>query len=451
MDWRAWNRRGTEQPFVDLNPFPNRSQRVRRPPIENSTNDATSFSLFRHFSPRHTSSSTYGLSNSTILGRIEAFVEGLIEILKVPKLRRFLITVFMISFLSVLLWTQFLSQFVQEEKAAWESLTIATGTDHTAAADLFGINIRPHFPNMIHLQDLDPSLLPGSSKHKQKHGVPPGKKRLVFVGDIHGCKQELEELLEKVHFDPETDHLIATGDIVSKGPDTAGVIDLLRAYKASCVRGNHEDRLLLVADQLKATSLKSDSNHRQGTDLVHDSVDADSPEKRLAKSLNSEQLAYLRNCPVILRVGEMKAFGGEVVVVHAGLVPGIDLLAQDPASVMNMRTVDLKTHVPSKDHHREGSVPWFDLWNKYQQLLPAKHHLSTLRGTGSWSAPVTHTTIVYGHDAKKGLQINTYTKGLDTGCVKGGKLTALVAGDNGKQHVVQVKCKTFRTAEAESP
>lgn len=48
-------------------------------------------------------------------------------------------------------------------------------------------------------------------------------------------------------------------------------------------------------------------------------------------------------------------------------------------------------------------------------------------------------TVVYGHDAKSGLSLKEYTKGLDSGCVKGGKLTALVVSDGGHQEIVQVK------------
>jgi hypothetical protein len=48
-----------------------------------------------------------------------------------------------------------------------------------------------------------------------------------------------------------------------------------------------------------------------------------------------------------------------------------------------------------------------------------------------------HTTIIYGHDAKQGLQLKQYSKGIDTGCVKGGKLTALVLSDG-------VLCRRFK-------
>jgi hypothetical protein len=49
-------------------------------------------------------------------------------------------------------------------------------------------------------------------------------------------------------------------------------------------------------------------------------------------------------------------------------------------------------------------------------------------------------TVVYGHDASTSLSIRTFTKGLDSGCVKGEKLTALVIEDGGKQSIVQVSC-----------
>jgi hypothetical protein len=69
-------------------------------------------------------------------------------------------------------------------------------------------------------------------------------------------------------------------------------------------------------------------------------------ERALARSLSDEQVQWLEDCPVILNVGQVPNMG-QVVVVHAGLVPGIELEKQDPASVMTMRTIDLDTHVPS--------------------------------------------------------------------------------------------------------
>lgn len=72
------------------------------------------------------------------------------------------------------------------------------------------------------------------------------------------------------------------------------------------------------------------------------------------------------------------------------------------------------------------------LWNKHQSLLPSK-------------SP--HSTVLYGHDSHRGLALAKYSKGLDTGCVKGKKLTAMIISDGGKTKTVSVNCKDHRRKE----
>lgn len=155
-------------------------------------------------------------------------------------------------------------------------------------------------------------------------------------------------LLEKVSFSTaDGDHLIFAGDMINKGPDSGGVVDLAREYSASCVRGNHEDRILLSRHRMV------ESNTLSQPDDSDDSISAkELSERELARSLSEEQVQWLEKCPVILKVGSIPSMG-EVVVVHAGIVPGVDLERQDPSTVMNMRTIDLKTHVPSSS--RKGT------------------------------------------------------------------------------------------------
>ena len=164
--------------------------------------------------------------------------------------------------------------------------------------------------------------------------------------------------------------------------------------------------------------------------------------------------------------------------MHAGLLPGVPLERQDPTAVMTMRSVDLDTHVPSpdppeafgrksrkavnemmekkgrksenrKDRKKKkkdkkpkesGSVPWTTLWNRYQSLRPK--HL--------------HQTVIYGHDSRRGLTLKKYSMGLDSGCVRGGRLTALVIesdrrwwkswkeGGGVRTRVVSVGCKDYK-------
>lgn len=151
------------------------------------------------------------------------------------------------------------------------------------------------------------------------------------------------ELLDKISFSRiDGDHLIFAGDLINKGPDSAGVVDVAREHSASCVRGNHEDRILLMRQEIVA------ANALAGPEVGDEHVFStkELSERALARSLTEEQAQWLGECPVILDVGEIPGMG-RVVVVHGGLVPGVELEKQDPSMVMNMRTIDLDTHVPS--------------------------------------------------------------------------------------------------------
>lgn len=156
----------------------------------------------------------------------------------------------------------------------------------------------------------------------------------------------VEQLLRKVSFDRRKgDHLIFTGDLIAKGPKSVEVVQLARKHHASCVRGNNEDRVLLVRRELKAATEdraldRIDSSGEDSSTRLY------SKERELARQLSDEDAEWLDACPVILKVGQIPEMG-DVVVVHGGLVPGVSLERQDPSAAMVMRTIDLDTHVPS--------------------------------------------------------------------------------------------------------
>ena len=283
------------------------------------------------------------------------------------------------------------------------------------------------------------------------------------------------KLLSEVQFEARTDHLIFAGDFISKGPFSPAVIDLAMSAQASCVRGNHEDRILLAYRDMYSHRLTEEQKEirksktptppapgmpedmRQNDDEVPNLVDesfehGNAVDRELAGKLTKRQVDWMAKCPVILDIGQINGLG-DVHVVHAGLIPGVRLEKQDPMGVMHMRTIDLETHVPSSS--AEG-MPWFKvrlifpplipflnttpslislvslkLWNKYQILLPYHQR----------------STVIYGHDSRRGLQIHPYTKGLDTGCVKGGKLTAMIIdgalAEKAEPKVVSVRCKNY--------
>lgn len=243
----------------------------------------------------------------------------------------------------------------------------------------------------------------------------------------------MEELIKKIAFNSKHDHIIFAGDMIFKGPDSPGTIDYIRSLEASCVRGNHEDRTLLAYASLhKKTTPLEEFGLADGKDdaAVEDSnnpyAHGDTKHRLLAKQLSHDQIKWLKTCPVMLNVGAIDE--KNFVVVHAGLQPGIRLEKQDPYSVMTMRTIDLDTRVPSE--MRDGE-PWEKVWNHYQKHVSSK---------------IQRKTVIYGHDSRRGLSLKSYSRGIDSGCVTGGRLTALIINEKGKESTVSVKCRTnYRT------
>lgn len=185
---------------------------------------------------------------------------------------------------------------------------------------------------------------------------------LTRVSRASADQSPVEKLLDKISFNTKTDHLIFTGDLIAKGPDSLGAVDLAMQLGASCVRGNWEDRTLLAHDTLHSHQLAlpgpaEDPNTKEDYLSEESFSHGDYKDRALAKQLKKKHIEWLKECPVILKIGGVDGFnaGAEVVVAHAGLVPGIKYERQDPFQAMNMRTIDLDTRVPSEE--RKGE-PW---------------------------------------------------------------------------------------------
>jgi hypothetical protein len=200
--------------------------------------------------------------------------------------------------------------------------------------------------------------------------------KLVIVGDVHGCRAELAALLGKVGFS-SGDRLVMVGDLVVRGPDPAGTLDLLAEVGARAVRGNHEDRLLKI---------------RAGR-----AARAEAQRETIAK-LDERHWDFLAALPLWLDIPEH-----DVRVVHAGVVPGVPIERQDPRALMYMRTVDARG-------------------------APVEKRGDTLWGARYRGGP----HVVFGHNAAKDPQIHADATGLDTGCVYGGALTALVLAEGAR-------------------
>ena len=199
--------------------------------------------------------------------------------------------------------------------------------------------------------------------------------RTVIIGDVHGCTGELEELLEHVRFAEGADRLVLVGDLVVRGPDPRGTLALVRRLEARTARGNHEEKLL---------------GWRNG----HKSLGPD--HQRVAELLSDDDWRMLEEMPLWIDLPEH-----EVRVVHAGVVPGVDIDRAPAGALLKMRTLDDR-----------------DRWSDDPDAGP-------LWGTRYAGPP----HVVFGHNARPEPQLHAWATGLDTGCVYGGKLTALVLGE----------------------
>jgi bis(5'-nucleosyl)-tetraphosphatase (symmetrical) len=192
----------------------------------------------------------------------------------------------------------------------------------------------------------------------------------LFVGDLHGCRAELDALLARFAFRPGLDRLFSVGDIVGKGPDVPGTLSRLRELGATVVRGNHDAALLEAAHPGPGRRPK----HR-------DYLEALGRDKDF-------WLGWIDGWPYWIDLGD-------ILMVHAGLQPGSpDPADADPAILTNIRTWDGR----GENLNRPGDPPWFAC------VEPDR-------------------IVVFGHWAARGLVDLPRFKGLDTGCVYGGKLT----------------------------
>jgi len=96
---------------------------------------------------------------------------------------------------------------------------------------------------------------------------------------------------------------------------------------------------------------------------------------------------------------------------------------KDPWVVLNMRGV-------RRDHSitdGKSGIPWADVWNADMARCSGYENSSTNNGNEFF--PCLPSMVVYGHAASRGLDIHRWSIGLDSGCVYGRRLTALVLGE----------------------
>jgi bis(5'-nucleosyl)-tetraphosphatase (symmetrical) len=209
--------------------------------------------------------------------------------------------------------------------------------------------------------------------------------KTIVIGDAHGCIDELVALLDAVKYRKGEDHLFFTGDLADKGPDSKTVIDYVQRLEAVSVRGNHEDKHIRYRRHLKKKRI--DPKYKipmQAPDWFLETHD----------QLTDEDISWMQDMPLTLNIGEY----GLWHIVHAGARYGEELF---------VRYVDRDTGKMIPFDGTYGVPPNGVFWSEHE----------------SWKA---EHYVVYGHQPWPDVRVENKTYGIDTGCVHGGKLSALV-------------------------
>ena len=258
--------------------------------------------------------------------------------------------------------------------------------------------------------------------------------KIYAVGDIQGCAPSLKALVKKL---PTRSKMIFLGDLVNRGPDSLGALRFLKRLqeekRIECILGNHDLHLLAIDAGLRKT---------KGLDTVQPILNA--PDR-------AELMDWLRHRPMALS-------NGKVLAVHAGVLPQWDLqqtieCAQEVEKALRKKSykdflANMYGNTPSK---------WSGSLKGYERLRVITNALTRIRfctpaGTmefeskeGFENGPkgyipwfkipkrkTQNSLIYFGHWSTLGLLRHQNVIGLDTGCVWGGKLTAMEIPDSGK-------------------
>lgn len=85
------------------------------------------------------------------------------------------------------------------------------------------------------------------------------KSRTIIVGDIHGCLDELIDVLAACSHDVTNDRVVLVGDLVNKGPKSAECVRFAREHGFTSVRGNHDDAALFAWERRRSAGGASSS------------------------------------------------------------------------------------------------------------------------------------------------------------------------------------------------
>lgn len=208
--------------------------------------------------------------------------------------------------------------------------------------------------------------------------------RLIAVGDIHGCFEAFSSILREVEYDGGNDKLILIGDYIDRGNDSYTVVSTIRSMQEQyrenvvCIRGNHEQ---MAIDAYDGTF----------TDWYHNGYKSTVDSYKKHNEKIDRDIDWFRSLPLY-------HIEREIIFCHAGLA---NPLLQDCS---------------------DESLLWSRSWVFADDRKREKR-------------------VVFGHTPIKKMEPYVTPSGdlcIDSGCVYGGKLSALIINPDGTEQIVSV-------------
>ncbi len=265
------------------------------------------------------------------------------------------------------------------------------------------------------------------------------------IGDIQGCYNEFELLLQEIKYDPARDHLILLGDLVNRGPDSLSVIRFAMQHETSVemVLGNHELHLLTILENVsKPRKQDSFTNIMQASD-------------------RGEICEWLCQQPFAIHKTELN-----VLAVHAGIHPYWSL----DDCLKHANEVEILLRGPQRREFLTnlfGNKPkrWkndHSQWDRARVIVNILTRMRYIRKNGKLNFSEFRTrgqqekglipwfefpqrkfikpTIVFGHWSSLGVFLQPGIVALDSGCCWGNSLSAAQL-DSTPFKISQIRCK----------
>lgn len=238
-----------------------------------------------------------------------------------------------------------------------------------------------------------------TTPHEAHMVLKTGDARVIVIGDVHGCADELQALLNACEYNADAgDQVVLIGDLVNKGPSSAQVVHFAMTNGFHAVLGNHDVKAVSKWDKWSSSgSLHKHCQHGKYAYLTE---------------LDEKQIGWLRHLPLTITLSDQ----ANTLLVHAGLVPGVALHEQQPEDLYSIRNVVPDDAEDSNKYKAlydvSAGTPWAEAWDGCT-------HGHTCKGCK-------RQFVLFGHDAPRGLQQYKYAWGIDTKCCNGGCLTACI-------------------------